>query len=102
MIFARIITSQWIYWHLEPLEERIVIINIFPDRLYSGPDSGENAEQSQNNNGASTKECRLYQSSSYAHPRSNAKHRYGALILYPICKVKSVSNFVFLCVLETF
>ena len=58
MIFACIITSQWIYWHLEPLEERIVVINFFPDRVYSGPDSGENGEQSQNNIAASKKECR--------------------------------------------
>ena len=34
--------------------------------------------------------------------RSYAKHRRGAFILDQICKAKSLSNFVYLCVLEMF
>ena len=43
-----------------------------------------------------------YRISPNKHSRSYAKHRLGAYVLYPICKAKSLSNFVYHCVLEMF
>ena len=50
---------------------------------------GDNLEK-KNENHISPNQCSL----------SYAKHGYGGFILYPFCKAKSLSNFVFVCVLE--
>ena len=44
----------------------------------------------------------IYGISPNKRSRGYAKHRWGAFILYPICKAKSLSNFEYLFVLDTF